>query len=185
MAQDGPDVWITVQVPEGFHRFSLYLFNKDGHDNTNRYRDYLIQIKQGSKSSELHEKFPNLAQARVINFWGGVYQQFALHGPSQYLVRVSRNSSFNTIVCGVFLDYSSQPFFSLPTLSVQKSYQILNYRVAAHEGKPALLLAKLRAVLQIWTMDDRKAFGVSMAKSWQERLVTQYTSDHPFVTIVK
>ncbi len=185
MMQDGPDVWITVQVPAGFHRLSLYFFNKDGHDASNRYRDYLIGIKPGSASPALAQDVPDLAEARVRDFWGGVYQKFALRGPSKYLVRVSRNYSFNTLVCGVFLDQSSQPFSEPETLSAQRVCALLSYRVAVHEGKPALLLAKLRAELPFWAADDRKSFQASMARNWTKRLATHYPPEHPFVTIVK
>ena len=183
--QDGPDIWITVQVPAGFHRLSLYFFNKDGHFKSDRYRDYLIGIKPGAVSLTLAQDVPDLAEARVKDFWGGVYQKFALCGPSKYLVRVSRDHSFNTTVCGVFLDQSSQPFSEPETLSAQRSYQLLAYRAAVHEGKPAPLLAKLRAELPFWAADDRKAFQASMARNWAKRLATHYPPEHPFVTIVK
>jgi len=185
MLQNGPDIWITVQVPQGFHRLSLYFFNKDGHSDSNRYRDYLIQIKPGTDSTGPDEELPNLTQARVEDFWGGVYQQFALRGPSRYLVRVSRNHSFNTIVCGVFLDQSARPFSDLKTLSAQRAYQLLAYRAAVHEGKPAAVLAKLRGALPLWATGDRKAFHASMAQNWAKRLATNFTADHPFVTNVK
>jgi len=184
MMQDGPDIWITVQVPTGFHRLSLYFFNKDGHDNSNRYRDYLVEIKPASASLALAQDAPDLAKARVKDFWGGVYQKFALRGPSKYLVRVSRNHSFNTLVCGVFLDQSPSPFFGSKTLSAQRSYQMLSYRAAVQEGKPADVLAKLRAALPFWAADDRKTFHAAMSRSWAKRLATHYTADHPFVTII-
>lgn len=45
MSQDGPNLWISVGVPEGMHKLSLYFFNKDGHDDANRLRDYNVEIR--------------------------------------------------------------------------------------------------------------------------------------------
>ncbi len=106
---EGPDVWVTVTVPAGLHRLSLYFFNKDGHAGDNRYRDYLIQIKPDRDTVEAAGDAPTLAQARVKDFWGGVYEQFALTGPARYQVRVGRNYSLNTILAGVFLDKLGGP----------------------------------------------------------------------------
>ena len=44
-AYDGPDIWLSVQVPEGLHRASLYFHNKDGQSNTDRFRDFGVEVK--------------------------------------------------------------------------------------------------------------------------------------------
>ena len=36
LTYQGPDIYITVRVPEGVHRATLYFYNKDGHDGLNR-----------------------------------------------------------------------------------------------------------------------------------------------------
>jgi sugar lactone lactonase YvrE len=111
--QDGPNLWITVEVPAGAQRVSLYFFDKDGHDTTARYRDYLIQLKPWSEKLEDAAAAPALARARVRDFWGGVYKQFVVQGAGKYLIQVSRNGSHNTICNGVFLDRrgpSPQPY---------------------------------------------------------------------------
>lgn len=41
----GPDLWVSVGVPDGVHQLSLYFFNKDGHDGANRWRDYNVEIR--------------------------------------------------------------------------------------------------------------------------------------------
>ncbi len=102
--KEGPDVWLTVKVPAGMHRLSLYFFNKDGHGGANRDRDYLVSLKPFTPTMIDTEALPDMARARVRDFWGGVYHRFAVRGPAQYRVRVSRANSFNTILNGVFLD---------------------------------------------------------------------------------
>ena len=100
----GPDVWITVTVPEGNHRLSLYDFNKDGHDGMNRYRDYLVDLLAYRNTLQEASTLPPLARGRIVNFWNGQYLQFQVSGPSRYYVRIAKQGSFNTLCTGVFLD---------------------------------------------------------------------------------
>jgi hypothetical protein len=100
MSQNGPDVWVKVEIPEGIYRLSLYLVNKDGRTGNNRYRDFLVKIKTGETVKEADAN-PDLCHCRVSEFWNGVYKQFAVVGPCKYWVQVERNHSFNTIVSGV------------------------------------------------------------------------------------
>ena len=44
-AYDGPDIWLSVQVPDGLHRASLYFHNKDGESGTDRFRDFPVELK--------------------------------------------------------------------------------------------------------------------------------------------
>jgi len=105
MSHEGPDVWVSVQVPAGINRVSFYFVNKDGHDGHNRFRDYLLEVKPWKNDNTTRaDKLPTLAKARVQQFWGGCYKMFALKGPNKYWVKVNCNDSFNTIVCGVFTD---------------------------------------------------------------------------------
>jgi len=116
MAQEGPDVWIKIAVPEGSYRLSVYFFNKDGHVGPNRWRDYGLELK--NHGNDVLEAYcsPTIARARVRDFWGGVYKRFVIQGPHTYWLRVNRNDSFNTIVNGVFIDKLSTygPFDYLP-----------------------------------------------------------------------
>jgi len=106
---EGPDVWVTVTVPAGLHKLSLYDVNKDGHFLDDRYRDYVVDLLSYRPSMEAAEKLPSLAHARIRDFWGGVYHSFLVRGPAQYYVRVRRNGSFNTILAGIFLDSVTGP----------------------------------------------------------------------------
>ena len=109
MSHEGPDVWSSVEVPDGLHRISLYFFNKDGHDGLNRYRDYLIELKGNAPDPLRAERLPTLAKARVMQFWGGVYKQFIVTGPAKYSIKIGCNDSFNTIVQAVMVDQLAGP----------------------------------------------------------------------------
>lgn len=108
-AFDGPDLWIAVNVPEGVQRLSLYFVNKGGHDSDNGQRDYVIAIKPWQEVLQGADDRRALAHARVVNFWGGVYQSFVLRGPSKYWVKIGRNYSKNTIVSAVLMDKLKGP----------------------------------------------------------------------------
>ena len=98
----GPDLVLKVEVPAGIHRLSLYFFNKDGHDGMNRLRDYEVALMPQDDDHYL-------SHARVRDFWGGTYKQFAVTGPGKYRVLVRRNGSFNTILSGLFIDKQQGP----------------------------------------------------------------------------
>ncbi len=101
---DGPDIWMSVSVPQGVHRVSLYFFNKDGHDGNNRDRDYLVSLLPYRVKMAEAQTLAPLAQARVHDFWGGVYKSFLVRGPNPYYVKIARNYSQNTICSAIFID---------------------------------------------------------------------------------
>lgn len=101
---EGPDIWVKVVVPTGVHRLSLYFFNKDGHEGANRYRDYLIEIKDWESDEAQRLAGRTLAKSRVRDFWGGQYSSFLLTGSGAYAIHIARQSSLNTIVSAVMLD---------------------------------------------------------------------------------
>ena len=103
-SHEGPDLWVQIVVPEGFHRVSLYIMNKDGHEGNNRHRDYLVDIKPNAEDVAVADRSPSLARCRVQAFWGGVYKQFVVKGPSRYQIKIAKNSSFNTICSPVLFD---------------------------------------------------------------------------------
>ncbi|MGB2968232.1 MAG: two-component regulator propeller domain-containing protein [Phycisphaerae bacterium] len=116
MSKDGPQLFMTFEVPKGEFYLSLYFFNKDGHTGNNRFRDYAICVK-GGKFSEVgyadtptdedlaqFHRLPTVARARVRDFWGGVYKRFYVRGPQWYSLRIARNHSFNAILSAFMLD---------------------------------------------------------------------------------
>jgi hypothetical protein len=120
MSLDGPHVYGTFKLPAGRYILSLYFFNKDGHNSTNRMRDYIVSVKTfqihqqgfdrlGNKNIYVEKEFiettPNVT-SRVCNFWGGVYKRFyvAVDAKEYVTIKVDANYSFNTIISGVFFD---------------------------------------------------------------------------------
>ena len=108
---DGPDLWVRVKAPEGVHCLSLYFVNNDAHSSNNgtKYRDYDVQVLPGFADDNVANTSPPLARTRVTDFWGGVYKQFLICGPADYVVRIGRNRSVVTKLQGVFLDPVTPP----------------------------------------------------------------------------
>jgi hypothetical protein len=126
---EGPDLWVRVQVPAGIHRISLYFVNVDSHSAPNSYRDFVLELKRdpalnveddkavnlpGQQSFDREAMFaledaPTLATARVGWFWGPVYKQFIVGGQGTYWIKIVRNHSFVTKLCGVFIDRLQGP----------------------------------------------------------------------------
>ena len=116
---EGPDLYCTLKIPEGLFFLSLYDFNKDGHSGNNRFRDYQVSIRAHDPKASLYEiegfqREPELARARIHDFWGGVWKRFLVQGPAQLTIHLARNDSFNTILAGVMLDLVDEeppPYF--------------------------------------------------------------------------
>ncbi len=106
---EGPDVWVSVKVPEGTYRVSLYDTNKDGHDGDNSLRDYQVDLLPYRAKIDDALNLPPLAHTRIHNFWNGFYTSFLVRGPSQYWIHIAKNGSKNTVVAGVFIDKLSGP----------------------------------------------------------------------------
>jgi streptogramin lyase len=104
MSHEGPHVYANIDLPEGPLYLSLYFYNKDGHEGHNRFRDYLVTVKEFAETDTEFNRAPVLAQGRVQNFWGGVYKVFGVQGGKRYTIQIHDNWSFNTIVSGVFVD---------------------------------------------------------------------------------
>ncbi len=110
MTVEGPDVWAKVTVPAGTHRISFYVYNEDRDYHLVWLRDYTLEVRKGEATTvEQAERLPTQAKARLYEFWGGVYKRFVVQGPGTFWVKVAKNNSWNTIMCGIFLDKLAGP----------------------------------------------------------------------------
>ena len=106
---EGPDLLVTVEVPEGIHILSLYFQNYDAQAGSdNKLRDYDIQLLHPEETVDLTLKGAPLARTRATDFRGGVYKQFAIAGPARYVVHIKRNRSYVTKLLGLFIDRAVQ-----------------------------------------------------------------------------
>lgn len=114
----GPDLYVYLHIPPGAYTLSLYFFNKDGHSQEDRNRDYVVSMLPLAASHHFGKLFSldtaplarmhGTAQAQVVNFWGGLWKRFLVRGPMKLAIRVAKNCSFDTILQAAMLDPLSQ-----------------------------------------------------------------------------
>jgi hypothetical protein len=181
---EGPDIWVTVVVPSGSHRVSLYFFNKDGHEGPNRYRDYLVEIKPWVSDLRLAPLEKTLARCRVRDFWIPSYEQFSLSASetTRFSIHVSKNGSFNTILPGVFIDKLAGPptsyerFPAPPTLPVDYGPPVIEEGVTSPAGAKAGVVThappRIAAAREVWAALDAAYANESIAGlQWVGRLL--------------
>jgi len=110
-SREGPHLYVHIVIPEGPAILSFYFVNKDAHVGVNRFRDYLIEIKDRQDASgktpgweKGFEKAPLLARCPVSNFYDGVYKRFLFLRAANATVRINKGDSINAILSGIFLD---------------------------------------------------------------------------------
>ena len=113
ITHDGPDLYISVDVPPGKYTLSLYDYNKDGHGLNNAYRgrDMTVSIFHrpvGSplafvRSGAVNTEKP-LIRRQLRDFWGGMYQRFYIRGPGVVTIGCHRIYSANLMLSAVLLD---------------------------------------------------------------------------------
>ena len=128
LAFHGPSIYITLNVPPGVWRASLYFFNKDGHDGRNKLRDYVISVREGAGTDDDFEQSTELVRSRVADFRGGVWTRFRVTGGVEggaegggeggkmrtYTIRIDDHWSHNTLCSGLFLDAITDPEAAAP-----------------------------------------------------------------------
>lgn len=174
-----PDIFVTLKIPDGNYVLSLFDRNKDGHDGLNRARDYLLSVRPHDgadlRNVDNFDGQPELASARLRDFWGSSWKKFAVRGPRELTVKVDRNYSFNTMLSGVFLDEINEepdPYFD--TATADAGTQQWN----ATDAQPADAVAEqLWAELQraqtddpIWWVANGRVFYEALLRFYQPAL---------------
>lgn len=119
---EGPDLQMTLEVPQGWWRLSAYLVDYDWYSTWHPRQHSLI----------LHDALGQpLAVANTGKFGTGVWERFAVCGPRKVTLRVCKRTSLNTVLSAVCIDRISGPVASLFTaaddqlLQVARTYQAL------------------------------------------------------------
>jgi hypothetical protein len=155
----------------------------------NRFRDYHVLVKAFPPGRNLHmwctwdnqsylnglDEQPVLERFRIRHFWGGAYKRLLVRGPAPLTVKIVRNYSFNTILCGVFLDLLEErpdPYFPPPKARVAPAGE--GDRTVPEPPPPVedRLLAALEDPsvqgLPWWASGSREAYG-ALLRGWTEK----------------
>jgi hypothetical protein len=110
ISQQGPDIFLSVRIPEGVFVLSLYnVIDFDRNFDKGNWRDFVISFRDPPKTEtpftiEGFQKWPELARVRAARYFGGVYSRFLVGGPRTVTIEINRNWSFNATLNGAFLD---------------------------------------------------------------------------------
>jgi hypothetical protein len=153
-------------VPEGVNAVSLYFVNDDGRSAGNRDRDYLIGVARANALRD-ETAAPTLARARVHNFWGGVYERFALRGPAFYRFEIQKNHSMNAICSGLLIDRIAGPSTFVDGMALP-SMGDTRYDPPPSPTDAAKAVASLAAATNLWSSADSIQFASpSLAREQQ------------------
>jgi len=94
----GPDLFVSLSIPAGRYRLSLYFLNDPNYYEPNRQYTVYIQDKQTENI---------LSATSVEDFYSGVYKNFIVTGPEEIVIHICRNLSLNILLSGIFLDQYS------------------------------------------------------------------------------
>ena len=112
LVYDGPSIQVALEVPDGVYQVAMYFLNYDGEKPSNRARDYRVLVHHHTNQylGDMGdvEGMPLAHQARVTDFYGGVYKKMLVRGPLKLAIEVNRNHTFNTMLSGVFVDAWSE-----------------------------------------------------------------------------
>ena len=91
----GPDLVVTLPVPQGTFRLALYFVNDHNYYEPNRM--HTIYVSDAASGALL-------TAAPLRDFATGVCTRFLVSGPRVLRIHVWRNMSINTLLTGIFLD---------------------------------------------------------------------------------
>jgi hypothetical protein len=114
---EGPDLVGSLDIPSGRFILSFYFQNQGVHCAGSAVRDYILSLRllaEGKTSIEETGDQSDLTEARVHDFYHGVYKRFLVQGPIRIGYKVDRNYSVNTTLSGIMLDLPEEcppPYF--------------------------------------------------------------------------
>jgi hypothetical protein len=146
---EGPNLWLTMPLPEGTYRVSLYFFQFRAHSHAldREYRDFYLRAGFLNDNGPFEE----YAHTRVSNFSVGVYKQFLVQGGKTLRFIIERRHGYSVIVNGIFIDRLAAPgkSWTSETLSCMGAE-----RLAPPEPPPLADLPKdLRDIIGASTFD--------------------------------
>ncbi len=157
---EGPDVWFKVTVPNRT-RVSVYIYNIGYNRNLDRWRDYVIEVKDYCDDLNTAQHEPVLAASRVPPAQNGAYRTFLL-SDGQYWIRVASNYSHVACVTAVYFD-RAEPLADAGDDVTSRYLSGVPYDPPAAPPLEASANPALRAARDLWdALDDSFAADVQM-----------------------
>jgi len=124
----GPDMLVSIRIPEGPHRLSFYCLDHDWHATLHPRQQSILL---------LGEKGELLDVAWIGMFGQGVYERFELSGPRTVTARFLKHRSACVAISGVFLDpvLDTDPSIVPPT-QVTATGTVPTFDIKAKRSQP-------------------------------------------------
>jgi hypothetical protein len=159
-AFEGPDLWFKVAVTNRT-RVSVYIYNVGYNRNEDRWRDYVIEVKDYCDDLNTAQHAPVLAASRVPPAQNGAYRTFLL-SDGQYWIRVASNYSHVACVTAVYFD-RAEPLQDAGDDVTSRYLSGVPYDPPAAPPEDASANPTLRAARDLWdALDDSFAADVQM-----------------------
>jgi hypothetical protein len=157
---EGPDLWFRVAVSNRT-RVSVYIYNIGNNNSDDRWRDYVIEVKDFCDDLNAAQHAPVLAASRVPPAQNGAYRTFLL-SDGQYWIRVASNYSHMVGVTAIYFDRAE----AMQTAGDDVTSRYLSGVPYDPPAAPALDPAAppaLRAARDLWdALDNSSAADVQM-----------------------
>ncbi len=150
---EGPDLRVTLDVPQGWWRLSAYLVDYDWW-NTWHPRQHSLVLHDVSGAP--------LAVATTGKFGGGVWERFAVLGPRTVGLRICKGASINTVLSAACIDRPGAPIAS-PLRTSSRKLAPISRSYAAMQAEPGEPVAMGRRASELLTECDDLAETQALA----------------------
>jgi hypothetical protein len=166
----GPDLLVTLEIPAGLHRLTLYFIDWDWH-NTDRPRGQRVFIRD--------EKDELVCSANVARFGEGVYKVFGVVGPRKLRVRIQKDRGVAASLSGIFLDEATlSPLPEEITAQVKEArnskltalltkYEQLRQRLASDQTRFLHSAAEMQSLLELTSAPAVRESATAAWLQWQ------------------
>ncbi len=184
--EQGPGLYITLNVPAGRFILSLYEWDDNAHAGGNACRDFPICVRRHPRRDVVENDLsfhsePNLAGTRACLFYGGVWKRFLVRGPIDITVRISRNHSLNANFSALALDSIHQyapPYFSPNAPALAGIAYNPNLAVPENTGP------KCGALVGLSRAADRALYQIAQARRGAPEVFTANSADFAILSRV-
>jgi hypothetical protein len=172
VSKNGPNIYVSLDIPDGLWTLLFYNHNKDG--NSGYPRDYQYTFKphvigKPLRDIENFDRQPVLLRMRQRDFRGGVYMRTLVRGPQKLVVEVERSHAINAILAGVFLDAVDEepaPYFSTPEQWKTKQAQLKLLKQEWKAEDKSIRVSRFAAGQDSKEVANRLFLEIERLRSW-------------------
>ncbi|MCD8061767.1 MAG: hypothetical protein LUE13_05440 [Akkermansiaceae bacterium] len=161
--------------------FLIWANKKEYQQNRDRLYSLFFNNQENRKNEIFNQqKKPVAARTRVKDFSGnGVYKRFLVKGPVSCSFTIKRNSSFNTIVNGIFVTRMDGKYGTFPVLAPDDPYIPSLTGIAIGNNLPMDILSQWSKGALTYLPSPQSYDYAEKRKLQAFRAMKQYLDEHP------